>query len=89
MKTSIIFSEVNTNLGYYELTIKETSKSIIVIERTNHTGGYDKEIRYHKDSIIMADIAYLKETGDTPWFAHKYAGEYENGSYWQSWKEVY
>lgn len=89
MKTKIIYTHINRNQGYYELTVKETEQSIIVIERTNHSGHYDKEIRYKKTDKIINDVEYLVRTDDTPWFAYHYTESYENNSYWQSWKKVF
>ena len=84
-----LFQLINRNQGYYELTVKETEKSIIVVERTNHSGHYDKEIRYRKSEQIMKDVQYLIKTGDACWFAYHYAEPYENGSYWQRWEEIF
>lgn len=89
MKTKILYQHINKNQGYYELTVKETEKSIIVIERSNHSGNYDKEIRYHKSETIKKDIEYLIKTDDTPWFAYRYAESYDNSSYWQKWEKIF
>lgn len=89
MKTQIIYSHINKNQGYYELTIKETEKSIIVIERSYYSGNYDKEIRYKKTDKIINDVEYLVRTDDAPWFAFFYTESYDNDSYWQSWKKVF
>lgn len=71
------------------MTVKVSKKSIIVIEKTNHSGGYKKEIRYRKTDAIVKDVDYLIKTDDTPWFAWQYAESYDNKSYWQSWIKVY
>lgn len=85
----ILYQKINRDYGYYELTIRETEKSIIVIERTNQSGGYDKEIRYHKDKRIMQEIDYMVKTDDVNRFAYLYAESRENPSYWQSWKKIF
>lgn len=48
MKTTTLFKYTNTNYGYYQLTIKETNKSIIIEEYTNTIGSYDKTLKYKK-----------------------------------------
>ena len=89
MKSKVIYNYINTNQGYYGLTIKETEKSIIIIEETNHQGQYDKELRYHKTPEIMEEIDYLINKGNICRFTWLYTDSYENGSYWQSWRKIF
>ena len=85
----IIYHLVNRNYGYYEFTIKMTEKSIIMIERSNFQGNFDKEIRYRKDDRILQDIEWLKRNEyNFGWFEDNYL-IYNNKSYWQSWRKIY
>lgn len=88
MKTSIIYQNINRNCGYYELTIKESEKSFIVIERTNWQGQYDKEIRFSK-SEEMAKAVNDFINGRFDQFRDLYVATRDNGSYWQKWEKIY
>lgn len=90
MKTTTLFNYTNKNYGYYQLTIKETDKSIIIEEYTNTIGNYDKTLKYKKNNELLKDIKKLTTSNniqrDITYFVYNYITN--NNSYWHSYKKV-
>lgn len=95
MKTKILFDYESRTYGYYRFVVKESAMSYIVVELTNQSECYDKEIRYKKSERMAKDVARLVSSNEeniqqeVAQFRHYYAESCENGSYWQSWRKIF
>lgn len=95
MKAKVLFDYESMTYGFYRLIVKESAMSYIVVELTNQSRGYDKEIRYKKSERMAKDVARLVSSNEenvqqeVSRFRHYYAESRDNVSYWQSWRKIF